>query len=1128
MKSTTRLKKIIILCAALGASLTLFAAEKPAKSAKPSKTAKADKTAAVRGESKKEEVKRTEIMIENARSTRYEKDKDTGHDVIVLTGDVKVSVSSGTKKNIINADTVHYDRVSEMLYADGNVSLEQTDGEAGGQKVTALSLMFNTSTLEGVFDDGRVVHTKSDALNLPSGATLVVASDMFGRSQSNTIAFKRGSLTFSDAEDPFWHINASRIWLLPGGEFAFLNALLFVGVVPVMYLPAFYYPKDELIFNPVFGYRKREGYFMQTTAYVYGRKPLETPQKTTDKKKESDNSEKLKALFNFVRPSTLKDQKLEGLVLHNLDTDFKGETKNYVKIMGDYYSNLGVMVGLDGVYKPKKYITEVELGAQLGFSNTVFKNKNDYLPYLQSGDKVQDKSNLVGFELPFRYSGRFKFGVNKPFSMTLAVPVYSDPYFSDDFSNRAETMDWISYVTENSGSDADDKKRTVKEISSFTWNLTSSYSASLPSIVKPYLSTLSMNLNSSLVFSSRLANGLTNDKVGAAELAAWQTYTPERKFYYPSQITPVTYSANISGTLISIPFEAPKKTAKPVSFSPAIIAPDELLTESQKEARRKEEEAAAKKKAGALEKEDAAENKTAENALSETDKALEREAFPDLTFPSASQIAISGITFAAKYSVKPSLTTQLVYSSDHLKKPEDFEWDNMRSSMYTLKVPVTLDNVFTYGGNFFSATNAYAFEPVFQKHPYISTDEATGGYSEKSAAALRKTDFAAEKKDLTNTNTVAFKPFCYINAIKDTGVTWRSTVKIVRTEFTGTADDPEWDYHIAQWDDEKAVTINALDFIMAANQLDGKITESLTLTTMLPPQPDQYSGVLKLGAPFVTLSFESGIKKTSTKDDAEWKKLPFKQNATLSFFSNSLKFTENYTYNLEDEYHDSLKLSLAWKGLQADYNMNYTYGYDFDETKGWVARKDAAGKEIKEFLPYNFAFSYKPSTRNIVTWKNRISLGLGVSTSVVADLLRPTDSYFLFDPSISLKIHEFLTFTFSSSSRNSVIYRYFGNKYNLPGEVNPFIDLLNSFRFDDEMLRKNAGFKLKSLNFAITHDLRDWDFNMEFKISPQLKNEGGKKYFDFDPHMTISIVWRPMAAMKTEIVDEYGEWKLNP
>ena len=114
------------------------------------------------------ETKRTVITIENARTTQYEKDKDTGHDVIILNGDVKVSVESGSAKNVISADFIRYDRVSEMIYASGNVSLEQTTENSGGQTVTALSLMFNTSTLEGVFDDGRVVQTKSDALNLPS------------------------------------------------------------------------------------------------------------------------------------------------------------------------------------------------------------------------------------------------------------------------------------------------------------------------------------------------------------------------------------------------------------------------------------------------------------------------------------------------------------------------------------------------------------------------------------------------------------------------------------------------------------------------------------------------------------------------------------------------------------------------------------------------------------------------------------------------------------------------------------------------------------------------------------------------------------------------------------------------
>ena len=218
----------------------------------------------------------TVITIENARNTRYEKDKETGADLIVLSGEVKISVTKGSDKNVINADMIRYDRAHEMIYAEGNVSLEQTTSSSGGMNVSASSLMFNTSTLEGVFDDGRVVQTKSDALNLPSGSTLVVASDIFGRSQSNTIVFKNGQLTFCDDEEPHWHINANRIWLLPGGEFAFFNAFLFVGVVPVLYLPAFYYPKDELVFNPVFGYKRREGYFIQTTSYLYGRKPLDT------------------------------------------------------------------------------------------------------------------------------------------------------------------------------------------------------------------------------------------------------------------------------------------------------------------------------------------------------------------------------------------------------------------------------------------------------------------------------------------------------------------------------------------------------------------------------------------------------------------------------------------------------------------------------------------------------------------------------------------------------------------------------------------------------------------------------------------------------------------------------------
>ncbi len=1102
-----------------------------------------------------QEDNRTVINIENANNTRYEKDKTTNNDMIILTGAVKISVARGSNKNSINADIVRYDRTAEMIYAEGNVSLEQTTASSGGQTVTASALMFNARTLEGIFDDGRAVQKESDAINLPSGSTLIVASNIFGRSESNTIAFKDGVLTFCDDENPHWNIKASRIWLLPGGEFAFLNARVFVGPVPVLYLPAFYYPKDELIFNPVFSYTRREGYSVQTTAYVYGRKPLDTTTTSTSSE-ESDASEKIKALFNFVKPSKLKDQKIEGLMLHNLDTDYTGNTTNYLKIMGDYYSNLGFMVGLDGVFRPQKYISNIDLNAKLGFSNTIFSpGANTYTAYGPSGKKYFDKSNLLGLKLPFRYSASFKMSMSTPLSLSLSLPVYSDPFFNDDFSERSETMDWISYLLDFAGSD-NDEDDTITEVSSFSWTLNSSYTVPLPAVIKPYINSLSLSLNSSVAFSTMNARnktenneivkrGIDTSGIDDEDVSQWASKTPLRKFYYPSQVTPATVNLTLSGTLFDFSSTGVKsaKSTKTPDFSTPLVVPEEFMTDAEKAAyiaANKTEEDAGDE--GDL-SEDAShsENKKDEGAAEDLAKDelafLGSDVFPVLSGVSDSVTKISGLAVSSKYSIKPSFSTQLAYSSENLYGAGDFDFKNLRSSMYTLKIPVTLDNSFSYGGSFFSFSNSHTFNPVFQKHPYISTDVENGGYTESAASSLKKTDYSAEKRDWTNTNSISLKPFAYISAIKDTGVTWRNTIKIVRTEFLADKEDweenPEWDYIWAEWDDEDAVTTNALDLTLAANQMDNKFSQNLTFTMAFKPQVEAYYATVNLGFPYTTLAFDTGIKRKSQEDD-EWVKQPFKQSLSFSMnlLNSTLKFSESYNYDLEEKYHDSLKLSLSWHSLSFAYTMSYTYGFDmnYDDSgnaKGWQQRAD------KEFLPYSLSFSYSPSTKTIYTWKNRISLGLGLSTSVVADLLKPTSSYFTFAPSISFKIHEFLTFTFTSSSRNSVIYRYFGNKVGLSGETNFFKDLINSFRFDDDSLREMSGFKLQSLQFTITHEMHDWDFSMSFKIEPRLLNDGfdkGKEtasYYDFNPYITISILWRPMGAMKTEIIDKYGEWNLQ-
>mgnify|MGYP003303152010 CR=1 FL=1 len=50
---------------------------------------------------------------------------------------------------------------------------------------------------------------------------------------------------------------------------------------------------------------------------------------------DSAAEESLMALYNFMKPGSLKEQKREGLILHNLDEDCKGNTTNYIKLMAE-------------------------------------------------------------------------------------------------------------------------------------------------------------------------------------------------------------------------------------------------------------------------------------------------------------------------------------------------------------------------------------------------------------------------------------------------------------------------------------------------------------------------------------------------------------------------------------------------------------------------------------------------------------------------------------------------------------------------------------------------------------------------------------------------------------------------
>ena len=1067
---------------------------------------------------------KTVITIMNALKSGNSKDPNNGDELLTFEGNVQISVEKNGTKTTISADRVSYNRAREMLFAEGAVKLEQTEANGGSQTISSDSLLFNTQTLEGVFDNSRVVKAQSNAINLPSGSKISVASDLFARDDSGTITFKDGSLTFCDDENPHWRIKASRIWLLPGNEFAFLNALVYVGPVPVMYLPAFYYPKDELVFNPVFGYRNRAGYYSQTTTYLFGRKPLDTSSTSQSNEKKEDDI--LGDYFSLIKPSKLMDQKREGLIMHNLDTEYKGDTSNYLKIMLDYYTNIGFSTGFDGAYKGSGNFPAIQGGLVLGFSNTVFQDSASQFwhPYAKSGTTYRDDSDFMSLHLPFRYKANLKVSGSFPFSYSLSFPIFSDPFFNYDFGDRNETMDWFSYLLNNPNVENTTKtelqKQEAAEINSFVWESNASYTIPLPESVKPFISSLSIsNFNSSISFSEAARD---SNSYSAKEITdEFQKYTPSRKFFYPSTVAPLKTGLKISGTLFStsITKDRVKKTDKKLAAE--LVSPD--FGDSGENGKKDGGESAGEESGGE-------ENSLAQSAL------------PDLNFSLPGSNTLTPLSYSLDYSFSPDFSSQVTYASEPLATSKDFDFSKPKATYYQVKAPVTLNSKLSFYDSFFSITNNLTYERYYQDHPYIAAKETTsggrtnGGYDESARKNLILTDYKATYMKLYGSNAVTLRPLVYYKHFKDTAISWNTNINWMRTEFIGDADNPEWDYLTVDWTKKESITSHNMSATLAANEMNDRFKQSLTLTATLPPQVDKYYGTLNLTFPYVSATAETGVSKVSATDST-WKKEPFRQSMTVSLFDSKLKFTESYNYEMEENRHDSLKLALSCGGLQASYTMRYTTPYDFDGDKynadgtiasygnGWVAKTE------KEFIPYALSVAYTSSNKTFKKWKNRIEVTPGLSTSISYDFVRPTQSYFIFTPSITFRLNKLFYIKFAAESRNDVIYRYFqdaaGHHGRIPGETNPIVDLINGFRFDDENLRKSSGFKLKSLIIQMTHELHDWDFNMKFKVSPRLVTSGAKKYYDFSPYFSLSVVWRPMDSIKTKIADKYGDFVLN-
>ncbi|EPF28227.1 LPS-assembly protein LptD [Treponema medium] len=1016
----------------------------------------------------------TQVTTEEAQKAVEEK-KDN---IIVFTGGVSLSVKEGSSVSTIEADKLVYNRSENTIEAEGNVRYSRkTGGSDGAEEFIGELLLFNIDEMEGIFLDGTIKQAPRKQGQNP----FTIQSATVGRDSSGATGFKDAVLSTNPDpdEEPLWSIRASRIWMLPGNELAFANGYFSIGIVPILYLPFFYHPADEMLFHPVFGFRNREGYFVQTTTYLLGRKPLDT------------DSKKSGSFSNFMKSDRLKKQERIGLFFKNMEEDATDISPAYIKLIADTYSQLGGLIGIDGKTVPKNTpIRQLDFSLFFGMSRTLFPLNRvgsggiSHSTYDTHGKRHYNKSFFMGMQVPFRYRAHINFGISQaPFQLSINMPFISDPYFKKDFFDRSEDMNWFNYLLnkENLAKGADIGRET-----SFSWKINSSIRPSFKKI-SPWISSFNLDTASLTVdFSSKTKQSVTPEELHA----------PQKDFFYPSLFKPEG-KISISGTLLSNTMfnEAPvKKNPDVEGIAHPFITQDKTASETS-------------------------ETENANSAQAENQKKDKME-FLDTFIPVFKPVYGKefdhSITYSLSYSGDFSALQETTFASSQWHNPEDIKWKDYESRYYQLKGSAGLRGTLSYSQNLISLSSNLIISGNYQRHPW------TRDVSKKPILELN--NFKSNVYTLKNENSVTVNPFVYTDLFKPISFSWSITEILAKNTFTGTYSNPKWETQRVKWNKDfiTAHTGSAVFGVILAE----KYTQKLTFSVNLPPLLQAYSTSLNVSFPYGTLAASTKLfEKEKTKKKWFWDPFKMELNWALPY---DIKMAQTYIYNIEDKKNERLHITFGWKYISAFYTQSREVPQKLVPGSGWVLN----GTE-KRFIPFALGFSFSNTSNpfTIYAWKNRIKIQLGLSSTLQFNLVRITDSYFTFAPKIIFNIHEFWDFSFGSSSRNDVIARYFQKALNLPvvipGNTNVLTDLAQSFYFWDRSKREASGFKLQSLDIGFTHYLKDWTLKLNCEIKPQVKNTGSRKYYEFSPTITFAVAWNPISDIKVEAKKKEGKFSVE-
>ncbi len=334
------------------------------------------------------------VEIQSADSLSFGTLGELQESVVRLTGGVQVSFVENGVRHSIKADAITINRDAQLIVAQGNIEYTVQQGTSP-QTFKAQSLVFETNNLTGL-----LVAVRSNTSI--QGAEVFYSATQITKSAGGVLTADGFTISSADDKDAYWRLKAQAMWAMTEDEWVFKNMALYVGHVPMFYLPYYYHAIDTIFFNPIFGYSSWNGFFVNTTTTLWGQ------------------SKRSASPFN--------------LGLNSANTESGG----HLALMLDYYGRTGVMMGLTGEFD----LAKLRFDAGLAHTRVVF---NDLTVVNRLGKQEVAGGYFWGHATPFRFgldlSGQYK-------NLTFALDIMSDPLFKNEFfTHRKAGSDWLGFLS---------------------------------------------------------------------------------------------------------------------------------------------------------------------------------------------------------------------------------------------------------------------------------------------------------------------------------------------------------------------------------------------------------------------------------------------------------------------------------------------------------------------------------------------------------------------------------------------------------------------------------------------------------------------------------------------------------